>query len=96
VDSPWAPDLVFVSTPLDLKAAIAGGFPHIELRTHMDLTTLSLPQTGFGFLPESVKSIRVRTHIAVALVRRLGTKSKRRLLFDETHPSHYIMLDGWV
>lgn len=53
--------MVFVRTPAELKEAIEGGSPHIELRAHMDITTLTLPSGGFGTLPGTIQSIRVRT-----------------------------------
>ena len=44
---------------------VAAGKPHIEIRAHLDLTVLDLIPTAtdfeiLGFVPETVKSIRVR------------------------------------
>lgn len=60
IDSPWSPDLVLVSTPEELEAAVVRGFAHIELRAHMDLAALALPPNGLAVIPKTVRSIRVR------------------------------------
>lgn len=58
------------TTARQLQAAIASGAEHIEIRQHLDLTTLSILESDgnwpinqddaiLGAVPPSVKSIRV-------------------------------------
>jgi hypothetical protein len=56
-----------VSTPQQLLDAKIRGDAHIEIRQHLDLTTVSYLDASeigvpklLGYLPDSVKSIRVR------------------------------------
>lgn len=68
--SPGAP-VVTATTARQLQAAIVSGAEHIEIRQHLDLTTLSILESDgespvnqddaiLGAVPSSVKSIRVR------------------------------------
>lgn len=54
-------ELTVVTTAEELRVALLAGAEHIEVREHLDLTTLEL-QAGnriLGVVPESVRSIRV-------------------------------------
>lgn len=49
-----------VATAQELAEAASSGAEHIELRTHLDLSALNVGEdTILGFLPATVKSIRV-------------------------------------
>ena len=61
--------MTVVETAQELQDAVADGLPHIEIRAHLDLTTLStvtcdsgeclLGVGANGYIPASVKSIKV-------------------------------------
>lgn len=58
-------DVTVVTTPEALQAAVVAGNAHIEIREHLNLTTLDFPgeflRNGLlGPVPSTVKSIRVR------------------------------------
>lgn len=59
VRSPWAPDMVLVETAEELLTALEEGYPHVEIRQHMDLTPFELYGRFTSALPESVKTVRV-------------------------------------
>lgn len=60
-----------VTTAAGLQTAVKAGKPHIEIQAHLDLTTLDtvtcdngaciLGVGSNGYIPSTVKSIRVRT-----------------------------------
>lgn len=66
-------DVTVVLDAEGLRGAIANGATHIELRAHVDLTTLEPLVDGrglsrdkvLGFLSEEVQTIRVRTRAAL-------------------------------
>ena len=52
-----------VSTAEELADAVTKGVEHIELRNHLDLTNWNKGEdTILGFLPKTVKSMRVCHH----------------------------------
>ena len=58
-----ADEVTVVETAEALQEAISEGKPHIEIRTHLDLTTLDVDVDLEGFIfsiQETTKSIRVR------------------------------------
>ena len=60
-----APGVIAVTTAEQLQAAVVAGQPHIELRDHLDLSTLDFPgevlqESLLGRVPPTVRSIRVR------------------------------------
>jgi len=59
----WVP----VYNAQQLQAAVVSGVAHIEIQSHIDLTSLSPPADAkylFGTVPATVKSITVRSHLA--------------------------------
>jgi hypothetical protein len=59
------PQVTAVSTPQQLLTAVTRGDTHIEVRQHLDLTTVTARDNIedpvlLGNLPESIQSIRVR------------------------------------
>lgn len=57
-------DVSIVRSTSDLKAAVSSGSAHIEIQEHLDLRELQGDENGLlGWLPHSVKSIRVRSSI---------------------------------
>lgn len=53
--------LTVVTTAQELADAASSGAQHIELRSHLDLTEVNVGQDPIlGYLPATVKSIRVR------------------------------------
>ena len=57
-----AGEVAVVETAEALQEAVAAGKAHIEIRAHLDLTVLDLPDGYYilGEIPRTVKSIRVR------------------------------------
>lgn len=56
-------NVTVVSTPTALIAAVTRGDPHIEIRDHLDMTTVELGEYESVYLenpPSTVKSIRAR------------------------------------
>lgn len=55
-------EVTVVTTAAALQEAVECGMPHIEIQSHLDLTTLDLASTFrlLGTIPPTVKSIRVR------------------------------------
>eukprot|EP00892_Ulva_mutabilis_P004976 jgi/Ulvmu1/2850/UM145_0005.1 len=72
-----APDVTVVTTAVQLQAAVVSGAEHIEIRQHLDLTTLPILESNcrrpieqddaiLGAVPPSVKSIRGKCTTAPA------------------------------
>lgn len=73
-------DVTVVTTAAALQEVVAAGTPHIEIQAHIDLTTVEVVELTFlllGEIPDSVKSIRVRSRALHALLKLVSYSSPR-------------------
>ena len=69
LDDTSAFEPIVVNSAVQFAAAVASGAEHIELQSHLDLTSLELSgDTALGTLPSSIKSIRVCLNFLPAIL----------------------------
>lgn len=81
-----------VTTAQQFKSAVVRGDEHIELQAHLDMSTVDpVDFRILGILPETVKSIRVRTrtHLPAICLQCVAQSAKRcaPLLHERDPPS---------
>jgi hypothetical protein len=65
-----------VTTADELVDAIRNGSSHIELRSHVHFTSPMLSALPLGFIPDTVKSIRVRSSLRIGLLRAVAVAAR--------------------